>query len=84
MGTLFGFAIGYLVGSKAGSEGYDDLVRSAKAILDSEEFHSFLAVLRDHARKGLQQLSELAGGEGGELMPAVDDLLREARARLRM
>ncbi|MEO7430034.1 MAG: hypothetical protein ABIY48_11710 [Acidimicrobiales bacterium] len=80
MGTLFGFAVGYLLGTKAGSEGYDELLRSAKAILDSEEFKSFLAVLREHGQQGLRQLSEWVGGEGESL--GLEDLLREARARI--
>ena len=83
MGTLFGFAVGYLLGSKAGTEGYEELVRSAKAILDSEEFQSFLDILRDHARSGLQQLSEWVGGDEETQRPGLDDLLREARERLR-
>lgn len=80
MGTLFGFAVGYLLGSKAGSDAYDELTRSAKAILDSEEFQSFVAILREHTRHALRQLGDLAGGEGESL--GFDDLLREARARL--
>jgi len=80
VGTLFGFAVGYLLGARAGNEGYEELVRSAKAILDSEEFQSFLGILRDHARHGLRQLSDWVGGDGEAL--SVDDLLREARARL--
>ncbi len=80
MGTLFGFAVGYLLGTKAGSEGYEELVSSVKAIRDSEEFRSFLDVVRDHAQHSLRQLSEWAGGDGA--LPNIDELLREARARL--
>jgi transcriptional regulator CtsR len=78
--TLFGFAVGYLVGSKAGGEGYEELVRSAKAIRDSEEVQHFVEVLREHASHVLREVSDWVGGIEGT--PTLDDLLAEARARL--
>lgn len=80
MRTMFGFAVGYLVGSKAGSEGYDELVRSAKAIRDSEEVQHFVALLREHASHVLREVGDWVGGAEGT--PTLEDLLAEAKSRL--
>ena len=45
MGTLFGFVVGYVVGARAGSAGFDELVDSWRAIRESEEFTAFIALL---------------------------------------
>ena len=63
MGILLSFLIGYVAGAKAGSNHLDDVVESAKAVRDSEEFGALITSLRTHA---------------GATMRLVADLLSEA------
>jgi hypothetical protein len=81
MGTLFGFAVGYVIGARAGSEGFDDLLRAWGAIRQSEEYRGFMASLREHfvhtlrdVNHRLSAMTEVAG---------EDDPIARARARLR-
>ena len=80
MGTLFGFAVGYVIGARAGSEGFDDLLRAFSAIRRSEEYRGFTASLREHVMHTLrdvnQRLAAIAEAED-------DDPIARARARLR-
>jgi hypothetical protein len=39
MQILLSFLIGYFVGAKAGEAQFDDVVESAKAVVESEEIH---------------------------------------------
>jgi len=94
MGTLFGFVVGYIVGARAGSVGFDELVDSVRAIRDSEEFSAFMGLLGEHTRSTAQQLGgrfltapERNGNGGGRLREhpvasAAEDALRAARERL--
>lgn len=50
MGTLFGFAVGYIVGARAGNEGFDDVVEALRTIRESEEFRALLEITRSHLR----------------------------------
>ena len=59
MGIVLAFAVGYVVGANAGQEGYRDVVDSARAVRDSEEFRAMLAALRSHAGATLRQLGDL-------------------------
>jgi hypothetical protein len=63
-----GFALGFVVGAKAGQEGLDEVVRSLKAIRDSDEFQAALDGLQTKAglvvRKLVEQLTVRAGEEG--------------------
>ena len=80
MGTLFGFAVGYVIGARAGSEGFDDLLRALSAIRESEEYRGFVTSLRAHVMHTLrdvnQRLTILAEADD-------DDPIARARARLR-
>ena len=81
MGTLFGFAVGYVIGARAGNEGFDDLLRALSAIRRSEEYQGFMASLREHVfhtvRTVNERLSAISEAETG------DDPIARARARLR-
>lgn len=59
MQILLSFLIGYFVGAKAGSAQFDEVVESAKAVAESEEFHSLLLSLRTHAAATLHSLGDL-------------------------
>lgn len=57
MGIVFAFIVGYAVGAQAGQHGLEQLVASARAVRDSEEFKAFLSALRSHASFTLHDLS---------------------------
>lgn len=82
MSTLFGFIVGYIVGARAGSEGFDRLEQAVRDIRDSEEFRNFLTVLRGHAQGTFDTLSERLKSDGKPVFGDVDQLASEARARL--
>jgi len=81
MGTLFGFVVGYVIGARAGSEGFDDLLRALAAIRESEEYRGFVTSLREHVlhsvREVNQRLAVIADAQ------PEDDPIARARARLR-
>lgn len=57
MGILLSFLIVYLAGAKGGSEHLDE-VAAAKAVRDSEEFHSLLSLLRMHVAATMRSLAD--------------------------
>jgi hypothetical protein len=59
MQILLSFLIGYFVGAKAGSDQFDEVVASARAVADSDEFHSLLQSVRTHAAATLHSLGDL-------------------------
>ena len=63
MGTLFGFAVGYILGARGGQDGYEELVRSVRAIRASEEFHDFVGAMKSHGRHLLRQATGALAGE---------------------
>jgi hypothetical protein len=70
MGMLLGFAAGYVLGARSGSDGLEDLRRAWKAIAASEEVRDLLAgglsTARDMVSIGRQTLAQrLAPSSGG-------------------
>jgi hypothetical protein len=65
MQILLSFLIGYFVGAKAGAEEFDDVVDSAKAVVESDEFRSLLSSLRSHAAATLHRAADLLDGDEG-------------------
>jgi len=59
MQILLSFLIGYFVGAKAGSDQFDEVVASARAVAESDEFHSLLQSMRAHAAATLHSLGDL-------------------------
>lgn len=59
MQILLSFLIGYFVGAKAGADQFDEVVESARAVVESDEFHSLLLSLRTHAAATLRSLGDL-------------------------
>jgi len=80
MGTLFGFAVGYVIGARAGSEGFDDLLRALSAIRSSEEYKGFMDSLRLHLRHTLREVNNRLAMVAEE--PEPEDPIARARARL--
>lgn len=66
MGTLFGFVVGYVLGARAGAEGFEEVVQSLRDIRQSEEFRGFVEAMKSHSRHVLGQVS---GRLAGELPP---------------
>jgi hypothetical protein len=73
MGTLFGFAVGYILGARAGESGYDEVVRSVRAIRQSEEFRGFVSAMKDHGRHILREVSGRLAGDEDQFAMANDD-----------
>ena len=63
MGTLFGFAVGYILGARAGENGYDEVVRSVRAIRQSEEFRGFVSAMKEHGRHIVREVSGRVTGD---------------------
>jgi hypothetical protein len=80
MGTLFGFAVGYVIGARAGNEGFDDLLRAMAAIRRSDEYQGFMTSLREHLRHTLREVNARLAQVAEE--PEADDPVARARARL--
>jgi hypothetical protein len=59
MQILLSFFIGYFVGAKAGEKQFDEVVESARAVAESEEFHSLIMSLRAHAAAAMHALGDL-------------------------
>ena len=70
MRVLVGFALGYALGAKMTSGGYEELRRAWQEISESEEFRGAVASARafveDALRQGSGRLRELAA-DGGDL-----------------
>jgi hypothetical protein len=58
---LLAFAIGYVVGARAGETGWADVVDAAKALRQSDEFRALLDALRSHAAATLRALADVIG-----------------------
>ena len=65
MGVMIGFVLGYVVGTRSGAEGYEELTSAIKSILSSGELKelagSAIAMLGDVLKNGTNAL-----GDGGE------------------
>lgn len=81
MSALFGFVVGYVVGARAGSEGYARLEQAWRDVRNSREFQDFVELVRSHVLGTLQTVNERMQ-ERGRVLPDVDDLTAQARARL--
>jgi hypothetical protein len=65
VGVMIGFALGYLYGTKAGAEAYEEMVGALRTIVSSGELKelagSAISLLGDVLKQGTGAL-----GEGGE------------------
>lgn len=81
MSALFGFVVGYLLGARAGSQGFDRVERAVRDLRESEEFQSLLQVLRQHAVDTVRIVNDRLQSEGS-ILPDFEGLAAQARARL--
>lgn len=65
MKLLLALAAGYVLGARNGGEHVDDVVRSLRAVKDSEEFHDLVNSLRAHASATLRDLASIVDQPGG-------------------
>jgi hypothetical protein len=61
---LTDFLAGWYLGAKAGNDGFDDVVSTARGIFESKEFKDFLAAGRSHLASSLRNLGDLIDVEG--------------------
>lgn len=80
MEILVAFAVGYFVGARAGSEGFDDVVNSFHAVRESDEFKGLVAALRSHASHTLVELSSIIGGDTKVPIKSVNDVVSRVRS----
>jgi hypothetical protein len=81
MKVFLALAAGYVLGARTGSEHFDDVVRSLRAIKDSEEFRDLVTSVRSHAGATLRELASMVDGppaEGGA-EGAAGDLVERVR-----
>ena len=80
MGTLFGFAVGYIVGARAGSQGFDEVVEALRTVRRSEEFQALVEIVGSHLRGTAETVGQWLTTE--EASPA-EEMLARARDRAR-
>lgn len=76
MDSLVIFLAGYALGSKAGSNGWAELVKAATAVKESEEFRAMLRALRGHLGHTLREVGTML--DRAEPL-AMGDVLERAR-----
>lgn len=81
MGTLFGFAVGYVLGARAGNPGYERLHAAWVELRSSREFREFFDAARTHVEGTLRAASDRLA-DGDRVVAQGEDLLARARARL--
>jgi hypothetical protein len=59
MGVLLAWAVGYVVGTRAGPKGFDDIVRAVKEVRDSDEVRNLWSAVRAHAAHTLRSTADL-------------------------
>jgi hypothetical protein len=81
MKVFLALAAGYVLGARTGSEHFDEVVRSLRAIKDSEEFHDLLSSVRSHAGATLRELATMIErpSADGASDAAVGDLVERVR-----
>jgi hypothetical protein len=85
MQILLSFLIGYVVGAKAGGDQFDEVIESARAVAESDEFHSLVASLRSHAAATLHSLGDLLEESpeaisGDSVVTRVRRMMEQSRA----
>jgi hypothetical protein len=82
MKFVLALAAGYVIGARTGSEHFDDVVRSLRAIKDSEEFRDLVTSVRSQASATLRELAsviERPSAPGGADPAATGDLVERVR-----
>jgi hypothetical protein len=64
MGLFLAFAIGYVIGARAGSKDLDEVVQSLKAIGRSDELADVVSAVRSHVSHTLHEFATMVDSEG--------------------
>jgi len=72
MKLLLALATGYVLGARSGGEHLDELVRSLRAVRDTEEFRDLVVSLRAQAGHTLRDLAAMLEGSGEPTSSAGD------------
>lgn len=79
MGVLLAWAVGYVIGARAGSAEFDDVVRALQELLDSEEMRGLWSALRVHLAHVLRSTADLLEREEIPSPGAASDLVERVR-----
>lgn len=82
MGVLLAFAVGYVVGARAGKQGLDELKAALNELVASEEFDSLVVAARSHASHALREAAARLSSDPDQPL-TVGDVVGRLRARLR-
>ena len=75
MGTLFGFAVGYVLGARVGARGFEEVSAAFAAVRSSQEFRAFRSLGVAHVRSVLAEVVARLGPQ-----PALDGASRRDQA----
>ena len=67
MGVLIGFAVGYVFGTRAGREGYNQVATAVRDIRRSEAFGGLVSALTGHLEHILHEVNNRLVDEPAEL-----------------
>ena len=71
METMFGVLLGYVLRGTTGSEGFREVMESARAVTGSREFQSLVDATRSHAAQVIRDLSESLSQNAGHVAYVV-------------
>jgi hypothetical protein len=77
VGVFVAFAVGYVVGARAGSKDLDQVARALKALSASDEFADVVSAVRSHVGHTLRELAGMIEGTADEAETA--DLVDRVR-----
>ncbi len=87
MDSVLIFVVGYTLGAKAGTKGFEEVVASIKAIRESEEFKAMLGAVRTHLGYALREVAELVSKpdkiEMGDVLERARKLAGQVDPRFR-
>jgi hypothetical protein len=78
MVAFVALVVGYVIGAQAGSKDLDQVVKSLKALRETEEFGDVVSAVRSHVGHTLRELATIVDGEG-EPAAETGDLVDRVR-----
>jgi hypothetical protein len=72
MKLLMIFAVGYVVGARAGSDELEDIKGALRAIRESEEFDDLVAAVRTHVAHTLREVASMVDKVGPDPVGGQD------------
>jgi hypothetical protein len=77
MKLLAALAAGYLIGARTGGKDLDELGRSVKALVGTDEFGEVVTAVRHQAGSTLREIAGILDGD--RAMPDTGDLVNKVR-----